>query len=194
MRIHIVFAHPSETSFIHALNDEIGEILRGNGHQVDVLDLYVDRFDPVMSGQMYRDYLDPVANRREVTGYVDRLLAADALTLVYPVWHDGLPAILKGYIDRVFLRGVVFEIDAAGVYRPMLHNIRRLAAIATYGASRERTRHVGDLPRKLVTRNFGALIAPGSPIDYFADYDMDVATPADRARFAKRIARKVRRW
>lgn len=194
MRVLVVFAHPYEKSFVHVVNDEIGEILRGNGHRVDALDLYAEHFDPVMSRQMYLDYLDPEANRREVSGHADRLLAADALVLIYPVWHDGLPAILKGYIDRVFLPGVVFEIDEHGVFRPRLRNIRRLTAVATYGASRHRTAHVGDLPRRLVNRNLGTLIAPGSRVEYLAEYDMDVATPEQHARFLRRIARAFRRW
>jgi NAD(P)H dehydrogenase (quinone) len=194
MRVLIVFAHPSERSFIHAINDEIGEILRVHGHEVDLLDLYDEHFDPVMSRHMYKHYLDPHENRLEVTSYADRLLAAEALVLIYPVWHDGLPAILKGYIDKVFLRGVAFDIDEQGVFWPRLGNIRRLAAIATYGASRHRTAHVGDLPRRFVHRNLGALIAPGSPIEYFADYAMDIATPPQRDRFLKRVARAFRKW
>ena len=160
MRVLVVYAHPAPSSFVGALHRRIVEIVSERGHEVDELDLYAEKFDPVMSRHTYDCYLDTVANREGVAPYVERLLAAGALILVYPVWHDGLPAILKGYIDRVFLPGVAFEIDEKGVFRPILQNIRRLAAVATYGASRRRTSHVGDLPRRFFMRNLGDLIAP----------------------------------
>ena len=194
MRILIVYAHPSPSSFVGALYRRVVEIANERNHQVDELDLYAEKFDPVMSRRAYDCYLDMSANREEVAPYIERLLAAEALVLVYPVWHDGLPAILKGFIDRVFLPGVVFEIDEKGVFYPRLQNIRRLAAVATYGASRNRTAHVGDLPRRFFMRNLGPLVAPGAPLQYIADYGMDGATQAQRARFLARVVRAFNAW
>ena len=194
MRVLVIYAHPSETSFVAALHSQICATLRAGGHEVDSLDLYAEKFDPVLSRETYRHYLDVSQNRAEVKEYVDRLLAAEALVLVYPVWHDGVPAIMKGFIDRVFLRGVVFDIDDKGAFRPLLGNIRRLVAVATYGADRHRTRIIGDLPRRFVTRNLGALIAEGSPIQYIADYGMDHATQPQRESFMKRTLRAFRKW
>ncbi len=194
MRVLIVYAHPSQDSFVGALNKTVRGTLLARGHEVDNLDLYDEGFDPVMSHHMFKTYLDTSQNRIEVEGYVARLLNAEALVLVYPVWHDGLPAILKGFIDRVFLPGVVFEIGKDGVFRPLLQNIRRLAAVCTYGAHRDRIVRVGDLPRRLVNRNLGTLIAPGAPIQYVADYGMDGATQAHRARFVKRVEKAFGEW
>jgi putative NADPH-quinone reductase len=194
MRVLLVYAHPKPSSFVGALHRRVIEILSERGHDVDDLDLYEEKFDPVMSRHTYDCYVDTAANREGVGPYVERLLAAGALILVYPVWHDGIPAILKGYIDRVFLPGVAFEIDEKGVFRPILQNIQRLAAVATYGASRRRTSHVGDLPRRFFMRNLGDLIAPGAPTQYIADYGMDGATQAQRARFAARVTRAFKAW
>jgi NAD(P)H dehydrogenase (quinone) len=194
MRVLVVYAHPAPSSFVGALHRRVVEVLGERGCEVDELDLYAEQFDPVISPLAYRNYLNVPVNREEVAPYVERLLAARALVLVYPVWHDGLPAILKGFIDRVFLRGVVFEIDASGVFRPLLQNIQRLAAVATYGASRARTAQVGDLPRRFFMRNLGALIAPGAPKQYIADYGLDGATQAQRERFMARVARDFKAW
>jgi NAD(P)H dehydrogenase (quinone) len=194
MRILIVYAHPEPSSFVGALYRRVVEIANERGHEVDALDLYANKFDPVMSQRTYDRYIDTSVNREEVAPYVERLLAAEALVLVYPVWHDGLPAILKGFIDRVFLPGVVFEIDEKGVFYPRLQNIRRLAAVATYGASRSRTTHVGDLPRRFFIRNLGTLVAPGAPLQYIADYGMDGAIQAHRARFLARVVRAFNAW
>ena len=65
-------------------------------------------------------YVDTKANTREVEPYVERLRAAEALVLVFPVWFDGLPAILQGYFQRVFLPGVSMRIDEAGLFHPNL--------------------------------------------------------------------------
>jgi len=194
MRVLLVYAHPKPSSFVGALHRRVIEILSERGHDVDDLDLYEEKFDPVMSRHTYDCYVDTAANRDGVARYVERLRAAGALILVYPVWHDGLPAILKGYIDRVFLPGVAFEIDEKGVFRPILQNIQRLAAVATYGASRRRTSHVGDLPRRFFMRNLGDLIAPGAPTQYIADYGVDGATQAQRARFVARVTRAFKAW
>ena len=79
-------AHRWPTSFIAALRDKACEILQANGHEVDNLDLYAEEFDPVLSPQMRRDYLNVDRNTREVETYVRRLRAADALALFFPVW------------------------------------------------------------------------------------------------------------
>jgi NAD(P)H dehydrogenase (quinone) len=194
MRVLVVYAHPSPSSFAGALHRRVIEIVSERGHEVDELDLYSEEFAPVLSRRTYDCYLNIVANRAEVAPYVERLLAARAMVLIYPVWHDGLPAILKGFFDRVFLPGVAFEIDANGVYLPRLQNIRRLAAVATYGASRNRTSHVGDLPRRFFLRNLGLLVDPAAATQYIADYGLDGATQAQRARFLARVTRAFRTW
>ena len=194
MRILVVYAHPEEHSFVGALHVRICERLQAHGHEIDELDLYAENFDPVMSRYTYDHYLDTAANRVEVIPYVEQLLMAQALVFVYPVWHDGLPAILKGFIDRVFLPGVIFTIDENRVFQPALHNMRRLAAVGTYGASRNRTSHIGDLPRRFFLRNLGALLPAGAQIQYIADYGLDTASPPQRARFLKRVTRTFDAW
>src|SRR5580658_2057360 len=114
LRILIVFAHPLETSFVSALHARVVEVLRAGGHVVDDLDLHGEKFDPVMSPEGLLRYVDTSANTREVEDYVKRLQAAEALVLVFPVWFDGLPAIMQGYFQRVFLPGVSVLIDEAG--------------------------------------------------------------------------------
>jgi NAD(P)H dehydrogenase (quinone) len=77
--------------------------LRSRGHEVDDCDLYAERFDPVLSEIERIQYHDIKLNRAPVAAYADRLLAAEALILIYPVWNEGFPAILKGFFDRVFV-------------------------------------------------------------------------------------------
>lgn len=194
MRVLVLLAHPSPRSFAAALAREVVEALSGRGHSVGFHDLYAEKFDPVLSIEAYRHYVEAPANKKSVEAYADALTTAEGLVVVHPVWHDGPPAILKGFYDRVFLRGVVFEIDAQGVFYPILQNIRCLGGVALYGASRERTRKVGDLPRRFFKHNLGDLVAPDARRDYLAAYDMDHADDAARTAFAGKVRRAFRKW
>ena len=136
LRILVVFAHPLETSFVSGLHARVVEILRAGGHIVDDLDLYAEKFDPVMSREGLRHYVDTSANTREVEAYVRRLREAEALILVFPVWFDGLPAIMQGYFQRVFVPGVSVRIDETGLFHPNLRNIKRMAAVCASGSIR----------------------------------------------------------
>jgi len=194
MRVLVVFAHPLETSFVAALHRRVVETLRSRGHEVDDLDLYAEKFNPVLSRETLRNYLDVSKNRAEVVPYVERVLAADALVLLFPVWFDGLPAILHGFFERVFLPGVSFKLDEHGVFHPILWNIKRLAAVCTYGENRRQISLKGDPPRRFVRHNIGGVIAPGGRFEYFAHYDMDLTTAPRRARFLQRVTRAFRAW
>lgn len=186
MRVFVLYAHPVETSFVAALHRSVVESLEAAGHTVDDCDLYAEGFSPVMSREERLDYHAIPSNRRNVQSYADRLLAAEALVLVHPIWNFGQPAILKGFVDRVFLPGVSFEMRD-GRARPCLRNIRKLTAVVTYGGSRLRAFLVGDPPRKLVTRMLRVTVQPGAPVRYLAHYDMNRSTPETRARFLGRV-------
>jgi putative NADPH-quinone reductase len=194
MRVLILFAHPVETSFGAALHAQVVAALRTRGHEIDDCDLNAEGFDPVMSRQDRLDYHDKTVNRRRVAPYVDRLLAAQALVLVFPVWNYGFPAILKGFVDRVFLPGVSFEISADGAYKPDLRKVKKLAAVCTYGGARWTAMLMGDPPRRVVKRSLRSLIDPHASCDYLAHYDMNHTKPERRARFLSEVRRVFEAW
>jgi NAD(P)H dehydrogenase (quinone) len=194
LRVLVIFAHPLETSFVSALHARVVEILRAGRHVVDDLDLYAEKFDPVMSREGLLRYVDTSANTREVEGYVERLRAAEALVLVFPVWFDGLPAILQGYFQRVFLPGVSVRIDEAGLFHPNLRNITRIAAVCAYGEDRMGVAAKKDPPRRFVRDNIRALIDPKGPFQYLALYNMDFNASSRRAAFMKRVTRVFESW
>jgi NAD(P)H dehydrogenase (quinone) len=194
LRILVVFAHPLETSFVSALHARVVEILRAGGHSVDDLNLYAEKFDPVLSREQIRAYVDTNANTREVETYVERLRVAEALVLIFPVWFDGLPAIMQGYFQRVFLPGVSVRIDEAGLLHPNLRNIKRMAAVCAYGESRRDVATKGDPPLRFVRDNVGALIDPKGRFEYLALYDMNFIAAPRRAAFMKRMTRAFEAW
>ena len=192
MRVLVLYAHPVETSYQAALHRVVVETLAAGGHEVDDCDLYAEGFDPRLSRAERLAYHDPAPDRRGVQPYIDRLLAAEALVLVFPVWNMGYPAILKGFFDRVFLPGVSFRI-AEGRVVTILDNIRRSAAVVTYGATRLRAWLAGDLARTAVTRVLRAQTL-GAPQSYLAHYDMNRSSDATRARFLARVRREMERF
>lgn len=194
MRILVVFAHPLESSFVSALHGRVVEILRAGRHIVDDLDLYAEKFDPVMSREGLLHYVDTNANTREVEGYVQRLRAVDGLVLVFPVWFDGLPAIMQGYFQRVFLPGVAVRIDEAGLFHPNLHHIKRMASICAYGEGERDVSAKGDPPLRFVRDNIGALIDPKGRFEYLALYDMNFTAAPRRAAFLERVTRALEAW
>ncbi|QBK31271.1 NAD(P)H-dependent oxidoreductase [Roseitalea porphyridii] len=190
MRILVLHAHPVEESFGGALHRLAVERLAAAGHAVDDCDLYAEDFDPRLSPQERRGYHEIGPNIEPVRPYVERLRAADALVLCYPVWNFGYPAILKGFFDRVFLPGVSFTIENGRVV-PCLHNIGKVAVITTYGGSRTRALLAGDPPRKLVERVLRLTVRPGASVRYLAQYDMNRSTPRIRERFMEMVGREM---
>ncbi len=177
-----------------ALHVRAVETLRAGGHEVDDLDLYAEQFDPVMSREQFAHYVDISVNTREVEAYVERLQAAEALVLMFPVWFDGLPAMIQGYFQRVFLPGVALRIDDAGLFHPNLWNLRRMAAVCTYGEDRRAVVAKNNPAQRFMRYNIGALIHPKGRFEYLAHYDMNFSTAARRAAFMKRVTRAFEAW
>src|ERR1700759_3021391 len=166
LRVLVVFAHPVETSFVAALRARVVEILRGTGHIVDDLDLYAEKFDPVMSRETLLHYVDTSANTREV----------------------------EGYFQRVFLPGVATRIDEAGLFHPNLHHIKRMAAVCAYGEGRSGVAAKKDPARRFVRDNIRALVDPKGRFEYLPLYNMDFNASSRRAAFMKRVTRAFESW
>jgi putative NADPH-quinone reductase len=194
LRVLVVYAHPLDASFVSAAHGRAVEALRAGGHEVDDLDLYREKFDPALSPEQMKSYVDVNHNALEVETYVARLRAAEALVLVFPVWFDGLPAILQGYFQRVFLPGVSTIIDEKGLFHPNLLNLKRMAAVSAYGETRVAVSKKRDPPRRFVRDNIGALIDPQGRFEYLALYGMDSSTRPQRAAFLKRVSRAFASW
>jgi putative NADPH-quinone reductase len=188
-RALVLFAHPCAESFSAALHGCVVEALSARGWDVDDCDLNAEGFQPVLTGAERRGYHD-ADNIAPVRGYVDRLRAADAMVMVFPVWNFGYPAILKGFLDRVFLPGVSFRLED-GKVRPNLTHIRKLAAVTTYGGTRLRAILVGDPPRRCVTRAVWHVCRP-ERMRYLALYDINRADDAARTGFMDRVRREMK--
>jgi putative NADPH-quinone reductase len=188
MRVLVVYCHPVEDSLCSALHGAVLEGLHAAGHTVDDCDLYAEGFNPVLSRQERRVYNTPGDNLREVRPYVDRVLQAEALVLVFPVWNFGLPAMLKGFIDRVLVPGVSFHIDDRGRIAPGLTHLRHVQGVATYGVPRWKAWWIGDAPRAMLHRFFRRITGGNARVGFQAKYDLNVAPRSDLERFVLRVS------
>lgn len=191
-RALVLFAHPCPESFNAAVHKVVVDTLGARGWEVDDCDLNAEGFDPVLSEAERRGYHDEPENIAPVQPYVDRLMEAQALVMVFPVWNFGYPAILKGFLDRVFLPGVSFRL-VDGKVRPNLQHIRKLAALTSYGGTRSRAFLAGDPPRKSVKRAVWNVCRPDK-LRYLALYDMNRASDARRAAHLARVRKEMERF
>ena len=194
MRVLVVYCHPVETSFHAALHQEVLRNLHVAGHQVDDWDLYAESFDPVMTREERLGYHEVPSNRLKVQAHIDRIQRAEAIVFCFPTWCFGLPAMLKGWFDRLLMPGVAFDISDPANVKPMLTHIRRISAVVTYGRPRWMAWYMGDPPRKIVTRYMKRLTAAQARVDFHAHYHMNVATPTQLSRFKERVGQAMARF
>ena len=193
MRALVVYCHPSPESFTHAIKDLVVSRLRSGGAEVELLDLYADGFDPVMTRHGWDAYESFPDNQQAVARDVAALRRADTLIFVYPTWWYGLPAMIKGWLERVLIPGVAFTIPCEGPIRPRLTHVRRLGVFTTCGASRWMTWLIGAPGRRTLERGLRINCHRRARTFFAAHYDMDVSTPETRARHLERVARQVDR-
>ncbi|MSU89166.1 flavodoxin family protein [Rhodobacteraceae bacterium 2CG4] len=191
MRALVVYCHPSPQSFTAAVRDLVVGRLAGAGAEVQVIDLYAERFEPVLSRREWEAYLDGPETGSPLAGHISALRSADTLIFVYPTWWYGQPALLKGWLDRVLLPDVAFRLPETGDIIPTLTHINRLAVFTTCGASWWLTRFIGAPGRRTILRGIRLLCARRCRTAYAAHYRMDASTPETRAAHLERVGRAL---
>ena len=193
MLIQVVHCHPLTESFNHALFRTIVETLEQNGHRVVATDLYREAFQPAMTEQERRTYMDMSYDKREVADYATTLKEIEGVILCFPHWWFAMPAMMKGWVDRVWGPGIAFTYDAKDHHlAPDLGNIRLFGVVTTYGSPWWIVRlFAGDAGRKVLMRGMKPMCARGARSFYLAQYDMDHSTPRSRQTFLEKVRRAV---
>lgn len=196
MRALVIYAHPRQGSFTAAVRDIVVEKLAAAGAEIRMRDLYAEGFPPCLTAEELEAYEDETRNRSAVARDVGDLTWCDTLIFVYPTWWYGLPAILKGWLDRAMVPGVAFLMpdEQNGDIRPGLRHITRLGVFTTCGASWWLTRFVGAPGRRTLLRGVGLLCARPLKTCFAAHYSMDSSTQESRARHLARVAAKLDRF
>jgi NAD(P)H dehydrogenase (quinone) len=193
MRVAVILANPNPDSFAHELARRATVGLRAGGHEVESVDLYAMGFRAAMSTEEREAYhgrtpiLDPM-----VRAQADLVRSVDALVFVYPTWWSGLPAILKGWLERVMVPGVGFRFDErSGKVRPGLTNVRRLIGISTYGSPRWYVRAINDNGRRTLVRALRLSCGLRTSPRWLGMYAIDTTTEDERAEFAAHVERAM---
>lgn len=137
MRVLMVFDHPytraadgnvpHRRSFTAALATAAERGLRTAGHEVDVIDLHADGFDPVMTAEDLAAWRQGTVVDPVVRDYQRRLKSADHLVLAFPVWWEAMPASTKGFFERVLTKGLVYDEPRPG--RPFVSLLPALSGV-----------------------------------------------------------------
>jgi len=140
MKHLVIYAHPSKESLNHSIKEEVVEQLISNKHEVIVRDLYQLGFNPITTmDDMNGWYAGKVSSDVEIEQ--EYIVWADVITFIYPIWWAGLPAMIKGYIDRVFSYGFAFNY-VKGVQQGLLKG-KKAVIINTQGKSLEEYESIG---------------------------------------------------
>ena len=191
MRFLVVFCHPSKTSFSAALYARACDSLRIAGHEVKTIELYQDKFNPVLSLEEWNTYLeDTDKNLVSVRAHVDKLVWAEGLIFVFPTWMYGPPALFKGWLERVWLPGVAFEIPTGKQKRAQgkLQNIKRFCVITTSGSPRWWLWFIGNPGKRMLFNGYKILFNKYCKLKWFQLYDMNHAKEQDREAFLGKIS------
>ena len=160
MRVLLIYCHPNPESFTAALRAAAERGLAAAGHDVRVADLYGEEFDPVLRREERAAYHTAGENERPIAAEIERIKWAEALVFVYPTWWYGQPAMLKGWLDRVWVPHVTFTMptETKPIGRNMT-NIRIIVAVTTLGSPRcsqfITSNHTGAAPLVPLTFHMG---------------------------------------
>lgn len=218
-KVLVLQCHPLKDSFSNALSGAVVRGLQSAGNEVKLKRLYCydnpsecycrASFPAPLSDMERTDYHRPditaqretsiglasiKSSSKEVIEAVEDLRWCDAIVFVYPTWWFNLPAMLKGYFDRVFLPGVAFRLpkgSSSGVREtgllPGLTHIKKIGGVSTYGAPHQIVFAAGDNGRRFLSRGCRALCAPDCQLMWHGLYQMDETTLSQREQFLKAV-------
>lgn len=193
MKALVIYCHPNPESFTAAVRNAVLAGLAAGGHEARVIDLYGEGFDPVMSREEREGYHTPGENERPVAAHLAALRWCDALIFIYPTWWYGPPAMLKGWLERVFVPHATFTMPTENkpIGRLMGH-IRVIAAVSTLGSPWWWWRVVGQPGRRILLFGIGALLSPKARKIWLALHRMDSVGEGQRKRFLRQVEARFR--
>ena len=172
------------------------QTLQERNHQVEVVDLYGEEFQPSLTGTERKSYHTESYDTSLVTKQIEQLKKAEALVLVFPTWWFGFPAMLKGWFDRVWVPGVAF--DQPTDFRPIkprLDKLRRTLVITTLGVPWWVDKIIMQQPvKKIVKSALLGACARKSKLDFLSLYNSDKVNGSDIQRFSEKIQQTLHTW
>ena len=188
MKILLVYCHPQPGSFTASARDTAIAALHAAGHEVDLLDLYAEGFNPVMDAGERAGYHTRGDNRLPVADHLDRLKAAEGLVFVYPTWWYAQPAMLKGWLERVLIPHETFTMPEGNQpIRGLMQNIRLLAVVTSLGSPKWWWWLVGRPGQRILLSGIRVLCHPRCKTLWLALHRIDVVGEAERKAHLDRV-------
>ncbi|XEC96519.1 NAD(P)H-dependent oxidoreductase [Paenibacillus tarimensis] len=164
MKHLVVYAHPNPDSFNHAIVETTVRALQDKGHEVTVRDLYAINFQPVLKSRD-TEAMKAGQTPEDIKTEQEYIAQADVITFVYPIWWTGMPAILKGYIDRVFSYGFAYAYGEQGIDK--LLTGKKGFIINTHGTPKEIYDQIGMTGGLKITSDTGIFDFTGiEPVEH----------------------------
>jgi putative NADPH-quinone reductase len=193
MKIVVVLGHPSADSYCAAIFERIIRALELQpSHSVTAIRLADEKFATAMSTaeRMAYETAMPLISD-ETKRHAEVLLQAEALIFVYPTWWSGLPAQLKGWLERVFVLGVAFRFNKNSKIRPNLQNIRHIIGVSTYGSPWRYVKLINDNGRRTLTRAIRMSTGFRTRSMWCGIYALDTCTQQQREEFVNETVQKI---
>lgn len=133
MKVVIVFNHPYEGSFCNAILQSVINGLTKGKHQAHLIHLDNDNFNPVMTAGDLKGFRDKKPSDPKVIEYSNKIKNADHLIFIFPIWWELMPAMTKGFIDKVIFPGVAYDYTNLSNTRmkPLWNNLKNITLITT---------------------------------------------------------------
>jgi putative NADPH-quinone reductase len=133
MKVVIVFNHPYEGSYCNAILNSVKHGLQQANHGIDIINLDKEGFNPVMTSQDLKAFRNKQPVDPKVIEYKNRLEKADHVVFIFPIWWELMPALMKGFIDKVIFPGVAYDyVNGSNTrMKPLLTNIKGVTVITT---------------------------------------------------------------
>ncbi|WP_144744023.1 NAD(P)H-dependent oxidoreductase [Enorma burkinafasonensis] len=187
MHTLVVYCHPYENSFCHGMLDALCRRYEREGTPYEVIDLYADGFDPVLSRAELAVYNEGTALDPLVTRYQQLIAGSDRLVFIFPIWWNDVPAMLKGWLDKVLLAGFSWEATGTGLKGTLTY----IESAEVYTASSNPTSFIREQTGDAIQRMFieGTLWQLGIERGTWENLGgMDTSTPEERAAFLRKLA------
>ena len=138
----VIFNHPYDDSFCNAILKACTNGLAQANKEIDVIHLDKEKFNPVMTEEELKAFAIAHTQPQEaekmlspqVLEYAKRIKHAEQLVFIFPIWWMLMPALTKGFIDKVFLPGIAYRYNEKDEMEGLLHNIKQVTVITTMGA------------------------------------------------------------
>lgn len=193
MNIVVVLGHPSADSYCAAIFERIIRALEARpAHSVTAIRLADEKFVTAMSSaeRVAYESSTPLICA-ETKRHSEFLQQAEALIFVYPTWWSGLPAQLKGWLERVFVLGVAFRFNDNNKIRPNLNNVRHIIGVSTYGSPWRYVKLINDNGRRTLTRAIRMSTGLRTRTMWRGIYALDTCTQQQREKFVTDTVQKI---